>query len=133
MRALAEEAGIGFVSDSPTEPKVERDPAQIEPALRRLKEAEVDFLHIPPSNFFGAHAELFTRTATDLGLPTFCGVETPIRQHCMTGWSARFMSWSGSPPLRRNKYWPALKNRAKFPSKRFPGFLSRSIWRRHTS
>ena len=85
MRALAEETGIEFVSDSPTEPKVERDPAQIEPTLRRLKEAGVDFLYIPPSNFFGAHADLVTRTATDLGLPTFCGVETLIRKHCMTG------------------------------------------------
>ena len=85
MRALVEDAGIEFVSDSPTEPKVERDPAQIEPTLRRLKQAGVDFLYIPPSNFFGAHAELVTRTATELGLPTFCGVETLIRQHCMTG------------------------------------------------
>ncbi len=85
MRTLVEESGIEFVSDSPTEPKVERDPAQIEPALRRLKQAGVDFLYIPPSNFFGAHAELVTRTATELGLPTFCGVETLIRQHCMTG------------------------------------------------
>lgn len=85
MRILVEEAGIEFVSDSPTEPKVERDPAQIEPTLRRLKEAGVDFLLIPPSNFFGAHAELVTRTATELGLPTFCGVETLIRHHCMTG------------------------------------------------
>ncbi len=85
MRTLVEESGIEFVSDSPTEPKVERDPAQIEPTLRRLKQAGVDFLYIPPSNFFGAHAEFVTRTATELGLPTFCGVETLIRQHCMTG------------------------------------------------
>ncbi|MYE02579.1 MAG: ABC transporter substrate-binding protein [Alphaproteobacteria bacterium] len=85
MRALAEEAGIEFVSDSPTEPEVERDPEQIEPALRRLKEAGVDFLYIPPSNFFGAHAERVTGAATELGLPTFCGVETLIRYHCMTG------------------------------------------------
>ncbi len=85
MRALAEDAGFEFVSDSPTEPKVERDPNEIEPTLRRLKEAGVDFLYIPPSNFFGAHAALVTRTATELGLPTFCGVETLIRQHCMTG------------------------------------------------
>ena len=85
MRALAEDAGVEFVSDSPTEPKVERDPAQIEPTLRRLKAEGVDFLYIPPSNFFGAHAELVTRTATELGLPTFCGVETLIRYHCMTG------------------------------------------------
>ncbi len=85
MRALVEEAGIEFVSDSPTEPDVDRDPAQIEPALRRLKEAGVEFLYIPPSNFFGAHAELVTRVATEQGLPTFCGVETLIRQHCMTG------------------------------------------------
>ncbi|MCY4320220.1 MAG: ABC transporter substrate-binding protein [Alphaproteobacteria bacterium] len=85
MQALAEEVGLEFVSDSPTEPKVERDPAQIEPTLRRLKQEGVDFLYIPPSNFFGAHAELVTRIATELGLPTFCGVETLIRQHCMTG------------------------------------------------
>ena len=85
MRTLVEEVGIEFVSDSPTEPKVERDPAQIEPTLRRLKQAGIDFLYIPPSNFFGAHAELVTRMATELGLPTFCGVETLIRQHCMTG------------------------------------------------
>ena len=85
MRALVEAAGIGFVSDSPTEPGVERDPARIEPTLRRLKQAGVDFLYIPPSNFFGAHAGLVTRAATGLGLPTFCGVETLIRQHCMTG------------------------------------------------
>ena len=85
MRALAEDAGIEFVSDSPTEPKVERDPAQIEPTLRRLKEAGVDFLYIPPSNFFGAQADLVTSAATELGLPTFCGVETLIRKHCMTG------------------------------------------------
>ena len=85
MRTLVEESGIEFISDSPTEPKVERDPAQIEPTLRRLKQAGVDFLYIPPSNFFGAHAEFVTRTATELGLPTFCGVETLIRQHCMTG------------------------------------------------
>lgn len=85
MRTLVEESGIEFVSDSPTEPEVERDPAQIEPTLRRLKQAGVDFLYIPPSNFFGAHAEFVTRTATELGLPTFCGVETLIRQHCMTG------------------------------------------------
>jgi putative ABC transport system substrate-binding protein len=85
MRTLVEESGIEFVSDSPTEPEVERDPAQIEPTLRRLKQAGVDFLYIPPSNFFGAHAEFVTRAATELGLPTFCGVETLIRQHCMTG------------------------------------------------
>ena len=85
MRALVEKEGIEFVSDSPTEPKVERDPAEIEPTLRRLKEAGVDFLYIPPSNFFGAHAELVTSAATGLGLPTFCGVETLIRKHCMTG------------------------------------------------
>ncbi len=85
FRALAEEAGIEFVSDSPTEPKVERDPAQIEPTLRRLKEAGVELLHILPSNFFGAHAELVTKTATEIHLPTFCGVETLIRQHCMAG------------------------------------------------
>ena len=85
MRALAEEAGLEFVSDSPTEPDVERDPAQIEPTLRRLKDAGVDFLFIPPSNFFGAHAELVTGLATDMGLPTFCGVETLVRQHCITG------------------------------------------------
>ncbi len=85
MRTLVEDAGIEFVSDSPTEPEAERDPAQIEPTLRRLKQAGVDFLYIPPSNFFGTHAELVTRTATELGLPTFCGVETLIRQHCMTG------------------------------------------------
>ncbi len=85
MRALAEEAGIEFVSDSPTEPDVERDPGQIEPTLQRLKDAGVDFLYIPPSNFFGAHAELVTQIATDLKMPTFCGVETLIRQHCMTG------------------------------------------------
>ncbi len=85
MRTLVEESGIEFVSDSPTEPEVERDSAQIEPTLRRLKQAGVDFLYIPPSNFFGAHAEFVTRAATELGLPTFCGVETLIRQHCMTG------------------------------------------------
>ena len=85
MRALAMESGLEFVSDSPTEPDVERDPAQIEPTLRRLKAAGVDLLYIPPSNFFGAHAEMVTRLATDLGLPTFCGVETLVRQHCVTG------------------------------------------------
>ena len=85
MRTLVEEAGFEFVSDSPTEPGAERDPARIEPVLRRLKQAGVDFLLIPPSNFFGAHAELVTRVATELGMPTFCGVETLIRQHCMTG------------------------------------------------
>ncbi len=85
MRTLVEEAGFEFVSDSPTEPGAERDPTQIEPTLRRLKEAGVDFLLIPPSNFFGAHAELVTRTATELGMPTFCGVETLIRADCMTG------------------------------------------------
>ena len=85
MRVLAEKEGIEFVSDSPTEPKIERDPAQIEPTLRRLKQAGVDFLYIPPSNFFGAHADLVTGAATELGLPTFCGVETLIREHCMTG------------------------------------------------
>ena len=85
MRALANEFGLEFVSDSPTEPDVERDPAQIEPTLRRLEAAGIDLLYIPPSNFFGAHAELVTRLATDLGLPTFCGVETLVRQHCITG------------------------------------------------
>ena len=85
MRELATEAGLEFVSDSPTEPDVERDPAQIEPTLQRLKAADVDLLYIPPSNFFGAHAELVTGLATDLGLPTFCGVETLVRQHCITG------------------------------------------------
>ena len=85
MRRLAEEYGLEFISDSPTEPDVERDPAQIEPTLRRLKTADVDLLYIPPSNFFGAHAEMVTRVATDLGLPTFCGVETLVRQHCITG------------------------------------------------
>ena len=85
MRALANEFGLEFVSDSPTEPDVERDPAQIEPTLRRLAAAGIDLLYIPPSNFFGAHAELVTRLATDLGMPTFCGVETLVRQHCITG------------------------------------------------
>jgi len=85
MRALAEDAGIDFVSDSPTEPDVERDPEQIEPTLRRLKDAGVDFLYIPPSNFLAANAELVTSLATDLGMPTFCGVETMIIKHCMTG------------------------------------------------
>jgi len=85
MRALAEEAGINFISDSPTEPDVERDPTQIAPTLQRLKDAGVDFLFIPPSNFFGAHAKLVTQTATDLKIPTFCGVEPLIQQHCMTG------------------------------------------------
>ena len=85
MRALAEESGLEFVSDSPTEPEVERDPAQIEPTLQRLSAAGIDLLYIPPSNFFGAHAELVTRLATDLGMPTFCGVETLVHQHCITG------------------------------------------------
>ena len=85
MRALAEESGLEFISDSPTEPEVERDPAQFEPTLRRLQAASIDLLYIPPSNFFGAHAELVTRLATDLGLPTFCGVETLVYQHCITG------------------------------------------------
>ncbi len=85
MRTLAEQEGLEFVSDSPTEPDVDRDPAQIEPTLRRLKAAGTELLYIPPSNFFGAHAELVTRLATELGLPTFCGVETLLRQHCMTG------------------------------------------------
>ncbi len=85
VRALAEEFGLELISDSPTEPDVERDPAQIEPTLRRLKEAGVDLLYIPPSNFFGAHAELVTGLATEIGLPTFCGVETLVYQHCITG------------------------------------------------
>ena len=85
VRALAEEFGLELISDSPTEPDVKRDPAQIEPTLRRLKDAGVDLLYIPPSNFFGAHAKLVTGLATDLGLPTFCGVETLVYQHCITG------------------------------------------------
>ena len=85
VRALAEEFGLELISDSPTEPDVDRDVAQIEPTLRRLEAAGVDLLYIPPSNFFGAHAELVTRLATDIGLPTFCGVETLVYQHCITG------------------------------------------------
>ena len=85
VRTLAEEFGLELISDSPTEPDVERDPAQIEPTLRRLKDAGVDLLYIPPSNFFGAHAELVTGLATEIGLPTFCGVETLVYQHCITG------------------------------------------------
>ena len=85
VRALAEEFGLELISDSPTEPDVDRDPGQIEPTLRRLEAAGVDLLYIPPSNFFGAHAELVTRLATDIGLPTFCGVETLVYQHCITG------------------------------------------------
>ena len=85
VRGLAEEFGLELVSDSPTEPDVKRDPAEIEPTLKRLKDAGVDLLYIPPSNFFGAHAELVTRLATELGLPTFCGVETLVYQHCITG------------------------------------------------
>ena len=85
VRELAEEFGLELISDSPTEPDVDRDPAQIEPTLRRLQAAGIDLLYIPPSNFFGAHAELVTRLATDLGMPTFCGVETLVYQHCITG------------------------------------------------
>ena len=85
VRTLAEEYGLELISDSPTEPDVERDPAQIEPTLRRLRDAGVDLLYIPPSNFFGAHAELVTGLATEIGLPTFCGVETLVYQHCITG------------------------------------------------
>ena len=85
VRALAGEFGLELISDSPTEPDVDRDPGQIEPTLRRLEAAGVDLLYIPPSNFFGAHAELVTRLATDIGLPTFCGVETLVYQHCITG------------------------------------------------
>ena len=85
MRALTQEFGLEFVSDSPTEQGGERDPAEIEPTLRRLAAAGVDLLYIPPSNFFGAHAEMVTRVAADLGMPTFCGVETLVRQHCITG------------------------------------------------
>ena len=115
MRALAEEAGIEFVSDSPTEPKVERDPAQIEPALRRLKEAEVDFLYIPPSNFFGAQAELVTRTATDLGLRAFCSVETLIRQHCMTGLVSPFYAVGQFAAFKAEQILVGVKDPGEIP------------------
>ena len=133
MRELATESGLEFVSDSPTEPDVERDPAQIEPTLRRLKAADVDLLYIPPSNFFGAHAELVTRLATELGMPTFCGVETLVRQHCVTGLVSPLYAVGRFAGFKAEQILTGGMDPAKFPSRPLRAFLSWSTWRRRTS
>jgi len=85
MKKLAEEFGIELVLASPTTPDNKRDVELIVPTLETLASEKPELLYIPPSDFFGAHAQLVTETATRLGLATFCGVETLIRHHCLTG------------------------------------------------
>lgn len=46
--------------------------------VAELKQAQVDFLYLPPDTFMNIHRDDVTRTALELGIPTFAAAEGPV-------------------------------------------------------
>lgn len=90
MEKLAAKYGIRLVKATAVNDQGKRDPDQIRPMVERIAAEKPDLLYIPPSNFFAQYADLLTGAALDLGLPTFCGIETYIRAKCLAGLVAPF-------------------------------------------
>lgn len=52
--------------------------ASIPAKVAELKQAQVDFLYLPPDTFMNIHRDDVTRAALDLGIPSFAAAEGPV-------------------------------------------------------
>lgn len=53
--------------------------AELPTLIARLVPRDPDYLYMGPDSFIGANAKVFTGKALEVGLPTFCSTEAPLR------------------------------------------------------
>lgn len=88
LQPLAREMGFEVVSETvPLDAEGNPDAKALPALIRRIAQAQVDFLYIGPSTFLAyTHRDLVTQAALDARLPTFCATESVVRQAgCMFG------------------------------------------------